>query len=209
MRYLACVLIALGSGACLVRRAPPTMPPPEPVHETRRNPPKGDDVDRVESSVVVMPDGETLRDGPEREYLADGTLEAERHYQKGRPVGVWRAWFPDGRLRSEVDFGDGHGPASSRYWHPGGVLAAEGTTVGGIRQGAWSYWDEEGRLLRQGGYEEGERSGPWVFWEEGRKVAEGRYEAGQRVGDWTLWDAQGVAHVRSGGDGKPPPRPRP
>jgi MORN repeat protein len=212
MRFPAYALVALGTASCLVRRALPTMPPPEPVHEVQRSPPKAKEgTEHVETDVLVLPDGGSVRDGQERSYLADGTLEAERHFRKGVPIGVWRSWFPDGKLRSEVDFGDGHGPAPSRYWYPGGALAAEGTTVGGVRDGHWTYWDEEGRPLREGDYSQGQRHGPWTFYEEGTKVAQGRYEAGQRVGNWTLWDRQGSAHVRGAAEDVPrrPVRPAP
>lgn len=186
------------TGACLVRRPRLDRPAPTAAHETRRSQ-HPDGGPRSEVRLLVWSDGRVERDGPEREYHANGALQAERFFEHDVPTGLWRTWHADETPRSEVDFGapGSSEPHPNRFWHANGRLAAEGQAIAGVRVGEWSYWSESGVLLRTGGYRDGRREGPWRFFsEDGLPRAEGRYALGTRVGAWTLWDEHGLAHTR-------------
>ena len=126
------------------------------------------------------------RDGDERLFYRDGSRKAERHWNKGLPIGVWQSWFPDGTLESEVVFAGPETEAAMRWFHPSGALAAEGMGIQGVRSGPWTYWYEDGQKRQEGCYVGGLKEGEWVLWrEDGREEARGSYLADRRVGDWT------------------------
>lgn len=205
MRALALLTLA-ALGACSATHGVTLAPAEEPVRETyHREHPGG--ARASERQVLVHADGQSERDGFEREFSPEGRLLAERFFAHDVPCGTWREWYPDGTPRAETEFGTGGTQEllPSRYWHSSGKLAAEGSTRAGLREGEWNYWDAEGRLLRSGGHRAGLRDGDWLFLRpDGSKEAAGRYAQGQRVGEWTLWDEAGVPHARAAAETREP-----
>jgi len=139
---------------------------------------------RTDVHVLLYPDGRSLKDGVERRWTADGTLEIEHGWREGRPYGLWRTWFPDGSPRFEHRY-DPDEVTAMRWWHRGGAISSEGPARDGLREGLWRGRHPDGAPAFEGGYVAGRRAGPWTFWHSDRSLAErGSYQADVRVGTW-------------------------
>lgn len=139
---------------------------------------------RSEVHVLLLPDGRHLKDGVERRWFPDGTLELERGWSAGEPAGWWRSWWPDGSPRSEYRFEPAQA-TTMRWWHPGGVLSSQGPARSGLREGSWRGWHPDGTLAFEGHYLAGRREGPWSTWHPDGSLGErGSYRADVRVGTW-------------------------
>ncbi|QQR87232.1 MAG: hypothetical protein IPJ76_03135 [Flavobacteriales bacterium] len=89
-----------------------------------------------------------------------GTVAVELRYQKGKPCGVYKAYYPDGKPLIFAVYGWG-------YLH-----------------GDWSEYDELGRIAIKGQYKNGLREGIWAFRSEG---IVGRYKEGKKHGKWKYY----------------------
>jgi hypothetical protein len=74
-------------------------------------------------TLITFVDG--FRDGPTKQWSADGRLEEEGMERRNRAVGEWRAWFPDGRLRRTSSFDDEGNLVARRVWNEAGELVEE------------------------------------------------------------------------------------
>lgn len=92
-----------------------------------------------------------------RYALDTSRVAVELDHKRGRPCGVYRAYYPDGRPL---------------------ILAVYG--YNGLH-GDWTEYDEQGRITVKGQYREGEREGTWAFRAEG---IVGHYREGLRHGKW-------------------------
>ena len=88
-------------------------------------------------------------------------VAVELDYKRGRPVGVYRAYFPDGKPL---------------------IFAVYGWT--GLH-GDWTEYDEFGRVVVKGQYRDGQRSGTWAFRDQG---IVGHYRDGLKHGKWKYYD---------------------
>jgi antitoxin component YwqK of YwqJK toxin-antitoxin module len=139
---------------------------------------------RTEVELLLYPDGRSLKDGIERRWFGDGTLEFERGWSRGEPRGWWRSWWPDGTPRHEHRF-DPDQLTPMRWWYPNGVLSSQGPAREGVREGTWRARHPGGEPAWEGGFEAGRRAGPWIFWHPDGSLAErGSYRAGVREGTW-------------------------
>lgn len=89
-------------------------------------------------------------------------------YKRGKPSGVYRAFFPDGRPLVFAVYG----------W--------------GSLHGDWTEYDELGRISLKGQYRLGKREGTWAFRKEG---IVGHYKNGMKHGKWRYYKNGKVAWV--------------
>ncbi|MFZ1686563.1 MAG: hypothetical protein WAU70_04020 [Flavobacteriales bacterium] len=87
-------------------------------------------------------------------------VAVEIRYQKGKPCGVYKAFYPDGKPLIFAVYGWG-------YLH-----------------GDWSEYDEFGRIAIKGQYRNGLREGIWAFRTQG---IVGRYKEGKKNGKWKYY----------------------
>ncbi len=81
--------------------------------------------------------------------------------KRGKPSGVYRAYYPDGRPLIFAVYG----------W--------------GSLNGDWTEYDELGRIAIKGRYENGKRDARWSFRSLG---IEGHYKEGKKHGRWKRWE---------------------
>lgn len=95
--------------------------------------------------------------------------------KKGKPSGVYRAYYPDGRPLIFAVYG----------W--------------GSLHGDWTEYNEAGRVTLKGQYRNGLREGTWAFRTEG---IVGRYKEGLMHGKWKYYEGNKVARVSKYRKGK-------
>lgn len=81
-------------------------------------------------------------------------------YKRGKPSGVYRAFYPDGRPLIFAVYG----------W--------------GSLHGDWTEYDEFGRIAVKGQYRDGLRDGTWAFRKQG---IVGKYKDGLEHGKWKFY----------------------
>lgn len=81
-------------------------------------------------------------------------------YKRGKPSGIYRAFYPDGKQLLFAVYG----------W--------------GSLHGDWTEYDPTGRITVKGQYRQGKRSGTWAFREEG---IVGHYKDGLKHGRWKYY----------------------
>ncbi|MFT7486825.1 MAG: antitoxin component YwqK of YwqJK toxin-antitoxin module [Candidatus Paceibacteria bacterium] len=135
-------------------------------------------------SIVVYPDGHTLKQGKEQRWYPSGARLSEANFHEGELVGEFRRWHANGQLLASSTLDAGR-LCPMKFWHADGTLSAEGLSRQGTREGYWRFWYESGDLREEGGFVSGQRSGLWsLFHEDGSLEATGRFQDGQRVGPW-------------------------
>lgn len=82
-------------------------------------------------------------------------------YKRGKPSGIYRAFYPDGKQLLFAVYG----------W--------------GSLHGDWAEYDPTGRITVKGQYRMGKRSGTWAFREEG---IVGHYKDGLKHGNWKYYE---------------------
>lgn len=87
-------------------------------------------------------------------------VAVEMRYQRGKPCGVYKAYYPDGKPLIFAVYG----------W--------------GFLHGDWSEFDEFGRIAIKGQYLNGLRDGIWAFRSQG---IVGRYKEGKKQGKWKYY----------------------
>lgn len=102
-------------------------------------------------------------------YAYDTTLIAvELGFRRGKPSGVYRAYYPDGRPLIFAVYG----------W-------------GGLH-GDWTEYDAAGRVTLKGQYRDGLRDGVWSFRTIG---VVGRYKEGLMHGKWKTYENGKLARI--------------
>jgi hypothetical protein len=101
-------------------------------------------------------------------------VAVELDYKRGKPSGVYRAFYPDGKPLIFAVYG----------W--------------GSLHGDWTEYDEFGRVMVKGQYRHGLREGTWAFRRDG---IVGRYKNGLEHGKWKYYEngrLVGVEKYRNG-----------
>ncbi|MBS1583181.1 MAG: hypothetical protein JST66_13365 [Bacteroidetes bacterium] len=102
-------------------------------------------------------------------YAFDTTRVAVRlDYKRGKPCGIYRAYYPDGRPLIFAVYG----------W--------------GWLHGDWAEYDPFGSITVKGKYREGKRDGTWAFRSEG---IVGHYKDGKKHGKWKYYENGRVSRV--------------
>lgn len=98
-------------------------------------------------------------------YAFDTTRVAvQLDYKRGKPSGVYRAFYPDGKPLIFAVYG----------W--------------GSLNGDWTEYDEFGRVTIKGQYRDGQRNGTWAFRTQGIL---GHYKDGLKSGKWKYFGPDG------------------
>ena len=84
-------------------------------------------------------------------------IAVELDIKRGKPSGVYRAYYPDGKPLIFAVYG----------W--------------GSLHGDWTEYDEMGRIAIKGKYRDGKRDGLWAFRSLG---IQGKYDEGKKSGRW-------------------------
>ncbi len=92
-------------------------------------------------------------------------------YKRGKPCGVYRAFYPDGRPLIFAVYGWGWLHGDWTEYAPDGTVRVKGEYAQGKRHGTWSFRDE-GIL---GHYKKGLKHGKWKYFENGRMVRSEKY----------------------------------
>lgn len=109
-------------------------------------------------------------------YAHDTTRVAvELSYKRGKPSGVYRAFYPNGTTL---------------------IFAVYGY---GSLHGDWTEYDEFGRVTVKGQYRDGLRDGPWAFRTQGIL---GHYKKGLRHGKWKYFENGRMVRVEKYRDDK-------
>ena len=102
-------------------------------------------------------------------------VAATLSYRRGKPSGVYRAYYPDGRPLIFAVYG----------W--------------GSLHGDWTEYDEQGRVALKGQYRMGVREGTWAFRSQG---IVGEYKGGVPHGKWRYYEDGSLARVEKWHKGK-------
>jgi antitoxin component YwqK of YwqJK toxin-antitoxin module len=91
--------------------------------------------------------------------------------KRGKPSGVYRAFFPDGRPLIFAVYGWGTLNGDWTEYDEFGRIAIKGRYNDGLRDALWSFR----KLKIQGHYKDGKKHGRWKRYENGVVVARSRY----------------------------------
>lgn len=115
----------------------------------------------------------------EGRYAMDTSRVAVRlGYKRGKPCGVYRAWYPDGAPMIFAVYGWGYLEGDWTEYAPDGRITVKGRYKQGKRDGSWAFRDQ-GII---GHYKDGLKDGKWKYYENGRMVRFERYRKGEPVG---------------------------
>ncbi len=131
-------------------------------------------------------DDEGNRNGPWKDFSADGTMIAEGAYVNSRRTGIWKFYNASGRLEQAGSYNNGRIDGTWRWYYPEGELLREEDYYQGRRDGQYTEYTRTGEIIAQGAYADGERNGEWIF-RTGDNREEGNYLLGLRDGEWTAY----------------------
>jgi antitoxin component YwqK of YwqJK toxin-antitoxin module len=132
-------------------------------------------------------DDEGVRDGPWKEFYADGQLRAEGLYRNGNRIGKWRFYHPNGNLEQEGSYNNqGNTDGLWKWYYEDGLVLREENFLNGNSEGIFTEYDENGSVIIQGEYVEGLEEGFWKY-QEGDHREEGIYRSGMRNGEWKYY----------------------
>ncbi len=93
-------------------------------------------------------------------------------YKRGKPCGVYRAYYPDGRPLIFAVYGWGYLNGDWSEYGPDGRITVKGQYSEGLRDGTWAF-RAEGIL---GHYRKGKKNGKWKYYENDKVVRVERYK---------------------------------
>ena len=123
-------------------------------------------------------------------YAFDTTRQAvELDFKRGKPSGVYRAFYPNGAPLIFAVYGWGSLHGDWTEYDEFGKVSLKGQYRNGVREGSWWFRDE-GILAR---YKGGVPNGKWRYYEKGHLVRVVRYHDGKivpghdfRLGSWAV-----------------------
>lgn len=105
-------------------------------------------------------------------YAMDTSRMAVRmSFKRGKPSGVYRAYYPDGRPLVFAVYGWGSLHGDWTEYDPMGRITVKGQYRNGKRDGTWAF-RSQGIV---GHYKNGLKHGRWKYYEDGRLVRKERY----------------------------------
>lgn len=133
----------------------------------------------VAYAVVYPPLGTGESFTHEGRYAMDTARVAVRlSYKRGKPCGVYRAWYPDGAPMIFAVYGWGYLEGDWTEYAQDGHITVKGTYQKGKRDGTWAFRDQ-GII---GHYKDGLKDGKWKYFENGHLVRLEHYRAGELAG---------------------------
>lgn len=96
-------------------------------------------------------------------------------YKRGKPSGIYRAFYPDGKqlLFGVYGWGSLHGDWVE--YDPAGLITVKGQYRQGKRSGTWAF-RAQGII---GHYKDGRKDGTWKYYENGKLVRKEKWHKGQ------------------------------
>jgi antitoxin component YwqK of YwqJK toxin-antitoxin module len=111
-------------------------------------------------------------------YAMDTSRVAVRlGFKRGKPCGVYRAWYPDGAPMIFAVYGWGYLEGDWTEYAPDGRITVKGKYEHGKRDGTWAF-RAQGIM---GHYKDGLKDGKWKYYENGRLVRFERYRKGELI----------------------------
>ena len=98
-------------------------------------------------------------------------------YKRGKPCGVYRAFYPDGAPLIFAVYGWGYLEGDWTEYAPDGRITVKGRYHLGLRDGTWAFRDQ-GIV---GKYKDGKKHGKWKFYENGRLVRVERFRRDELI----------------------------
>lgn len=96
-------------------------------------------------------------------------------FKRGKPSGVYRAFYPDGKPLIFAVYGWGSLHGDWTEYDPFGRITVKGQYRNGKRDGTWAF-RSEGIV---GHYKEGEKHGRWKYYENGKLVRKEKWRKGK------------------------------
>ena len=147
------------------------------------------------SQGIVNEDGS--RNGPWKDFSADGVVIAEGNYTDSRRSGAWKFYNAAGKLEQAGSYNNGRIDGTWRWYYPEGELLREEDYYQGKRDGQYTEFTRTGEIIARGTYTDGERNGEWKL-TSGDNTEEGNYLLGLRDGTWKAYYPDGK--IRFKGD---------
>jgi hypothetical protein len=111
-------------------------------------------------------------------------VAVELDYKRGKPCGIYRAFYPDGKQLIFAVYGWGWLHGDWTEYDPFGRITVKGQYREGKRDGAWTFRQQGIR----GHYKEGEKNGVWKYYENDKLVKKEKWHKGQlRTGSTFLF----------------------
>lgn len=98
-------------------------------------------------------------------------------YKRGKPSGVYRAFYPDGRPLIFAVYGWGSLHGDWTEYDEFGRIAVKGQYRNGLRDGTWAF-RKDGIV---GKYKDGLQHGKWKYYANGRLIRIEKFHNGQAV----------------------------
>lgn len=109
-------------------------------------------------------------------YAFDTTRTAvQLDYKRGKPSGVYRAFYPDGKPLIFAVYGWGSLHGDWTEYDPFGRITVKGQYRQGKREGTWAFRNQ-GIV---GHYKNGEKNGSWKYYENGKLVRKEKWHKGK------------------------------
>lgn len=119
---------------------------------------------------VVSQKGELSRHGEWRFYHANGKLQLEGTYDRGKETGRFVWYHENGQKSSEGDYYAGLKQGRWEGWYASGARKTAGVCVDGKHDGIWMSWHENGMPKLQAKYEKGQMVASTQWNEKGKRV---------------------------------------
>lgn len=129
-------------------------------------------------------DDQMQKDGPWKEYYADGSIKAEGNYTQGKRTGMWKFFYPDGSKQQEGYYNKlGNYDGEWKWYFQSGKLLRVESFLNGREDGLMQEFTESGDVVVNGEYIDGLEEGEWIY-TAGDVVQRGEYRGGLRFGTW-------------------------
>ena len=117
------------------------------------------------------------------DYLGEGVIDGS-----GVKQGPWKEYYADGELRAEGDYLDGSRYGKWKFYHQNGKVEQTGKYVkGGKPHGLWMWYYPEGMVLREESFRKGKEDGELVEYDTaGNEMVKGAFIDGLEDGDWFI-----------------------
>ena len=121
---------------------------------------------------------------PSEQYKVIGryTFDPERvavsmDHKRGKPSGVYRAWYPNGSPLIFAVYGWGTLHGDWTEYDEFGRVAVKGQYRDGLREGTWAFRSED----IVGHYDKGLKHGKWKYYQNGQLIRIEKYHQGEPI----------------------------
>ena len=133
-----------------------------------------------------------IKDGPWKEFYANGAIKSFGIYDKGKRTDEWKFFHPNGKLEQIGSYNkDGKEEGIWTWYYAIGSLLREESYFNGKLEGHSVEYDESGIIIAEGEYIEDYREGMWKF-NYGDQLSEEEYLNGMLNGKVINYYKDGV-----------------